>query len=93
MSDLQPTWASPDDDSVVLYQGDCLDVLATLEENSIDTVITDPPAGISFMGSGTTGIAAYNEGRKFIGIELEKDYFEIAVARIRGKIKPTGRMF
>jgi len=34
------------------------------------------------MGSGTTGIACVNTGRDFIGIELERDYFEIAQARI-----------
>ena len=36
-----------------------------------------------FMGSGTTGIAALNTGRKFIGIEREKKYFDIACERIR----------
>jgi DNA modification methylase len=34
------------------------------------------------MGSGTTGVAAMNTGRKFIGIELDKDYFKIAENRI-----------
>ncbi len=29
--------------TVTLMRGDCLDVMATLEENSIDTIITDPP--------------------------------------------------
>ena len=33
-----------------LYVGDCLDVLKTLEPNSVDAVVTDPPYGISFMG-------------------------------------------
>lgn len=33
-----------------LLQGDCLDILKTLEDNSIDAIVTDPPAGISFMG-------------------------------------------
>jgi len=33
-----------------LYLGDCLDILATLDENSIDTCITDPPYGLGFMG-------------------------------------------
>ena len=33
-----------------LYRGDCLDVLPTLEANSVDSIVTDPPAGISFMG-------------------------------------------
>ena len=35
-----------------------------------------------FMGSGTTGVAAINLGRKFIGIEKEAEYFEIACQRI-----------
>lgn len=33
-----------------LYLGDCLEVLKTLPENSIDSVVTDPPYGLSFMG-------------------------------------------
>jgi site-specific DNA-methyltransferase (adenine-specific) len=36
-----------------------------------------------FMGSGTTGVACVRTGRKFIGIELEPKYFEIAKARIQ----------
>ena len=35
-----------------------------------------------FMGSGTTGVACVNLGRKFIGIELEPKYFDIACRRI-----------
>lgn len=35
-----------------------------------------------FMGSGTTGVACMNLGRKFIGIEIEKKYFDIACSRI-----------
>lgn len=41
-----------------------------------DTVL-DP-----FMGSGTTGIAAKSLGRKFIGIEISKEYFEMAQNKI-----------
>ena len=41
-----------------------------------DTVL-DP-----FMGSGTTGVACVNTGRRFIGIELDADYFAIAEKRI-----------
>ncbi|NIV97191.1 site-specific DNA-methyltransferase [candidate division KSB1 bacterium] len=41
------------------------------------TTILDP-----FMGSGTTGVACANLGRKFIGIELEPKYFDIACKRI-----------
>ena len=36
-----------------------------------------------FMGSGSTGMAAKDEGFDFIGIEKEKEYFEIASARIK----------
>lgn len=35
-----------------------------------------------FMGSGTTGVAAVQMGRKFIGIEREPKYFDIACRRI-----------
>ena len=38
-----------------------------------------------FMGSGTTGVACRNLGRKFIGIEMNNDYFEIAKNRIFNK--------
>ena len=40
-------------------------------------IVLDP-----FMGSGSTGIGATNLGFKFIGIELEPEYYEIAKARI-----------
>lgn len=36
-----------------------------------------------FMGSGTTGIACVNTNRNFIGIELDKQYFDIASDRIK----------
>lgn len=38
-----------DEDGITLFMGDCLDVLPLLPENSIDALVTDPPAGISFM--------------------------------------------
>ncbi len=40
------------------------------------------------MGSGTTGVACVNTNRKFIGIELDENYFEIAKKRINN-IQPT----
>ena len=42
-------------------------------------IVLDP-----FMGSGTTGVACKNLNRNFIGIELDKTYFEIAKERING---------
>lgn len=35
-----------------------------------------------FMGSGSTGVAAVNTGRSFIGMELDPGYFETACRRI-----------
>ena len=42
-----------------------------------DDLIIDP-----FMGSGTTGVAALQKDRKFIGIEISPEYFEISLKRI-----------
>ena len=33
---------------ISLYQGDCLEVMKTLDDNSIDAIITDPPYGVNF---------------------------------------------
>lgn len=44
-----------------------------------------PPGGVildPFMGSGTTGVAAVQNGREFIGIEMEQGYFDVAQRRI-----------
>ena len=40
-----------------------------------------------FMGSGTTGVACIQTGRKFIGIELDEGYFEIAKKRIADELE------
>jgi DNA modification methylase len=45
-------------------------------------IILDP-----FMGSGTTGVAAVKLGRKFIGIEKDPKYFDIACRRISEALK------
>lgn len=38
-----------------LHLGDCLDVMRTLPDNSVDSVVTDPPYGIRFMGKAWDG--------------------------------------
>ena len=43
-------------------------------------IVLDP-----FMGSGTTGLAALELNRKFIGIELNEEYFELSKQRILEK--------
>ena len=57
-----------------------IDILA---ENSL----CDP-----FMGTGTTGVACVNLGRRFIGIEIEEKYFNIAIERIKAA-QAQGRLF
>jgi DNA modification methylase len=36
--------------SYILYPGNCLDAMKRMEDNSVDSVVTDPPYGLSFMG-------------------------------------------
>ena len=43
-----------------------------------NALVLDP-----FMGSGTTGVAALIEGRRFVGAELIEDYFDVSVKRIK----------
>ena len=45
-----------------------------------------------FMGSGTTGVAAIQLGRKFIGIERDQKYFDIACKRIE-QASAQGQLF
>lgn len=58
-----------------------VDLMSHLIEKFTDEgqTVLDP-----FMGSGTTGVACKQTNREFIGIELDKDYFEIASNRIQG---------
>jgi DNA modification methylase len=54
-----------------------VDLLEKLIEPVVGQTILDP-----FMGSGTTGVACMRLGRRFIGIEIEPKYFDIACERI-----------
>ena len=52
--------------------------------------LVTPPGGVvldPFMGSGSTGVAALREGFRFIGIEREQEYFDIATQRIEHAAK------
>lgn len=46
-------------DEVQLYRGDCREVMASLPDNSVDSIVTDPPYELGFMGKGwdSSGIA------------------------------------
>ena len=62
-------------------------MLWCIEQAGNPQTILDP-----FMGSGTTGVAAVQMGRKFIGIEREPKYFDIACERIENAQRQQ-RMF
>ena len=64
-----------------------IDLLERLifDASDVGAQILDP-----FMGSGTTGVACANTGRRFIGIELDEGYFNIAKDRINAVHEALG---
>jgi len=61
-------------------------------ETTSGEIVLDP-----FMGSGTTGVAAVQAGRRFIGIEINPTFFEYACQRIAdaqqvAEFQPAGRL-
>ncbi len=63
----------------------------SLMEYLIKTYTDDGQTVLDFtMGSGSTGVAALNTNRKFIGIELDPDYFKIAEDRINQAAESSG---
>lgn len=59
-----------------IIQGDCLIKLKELEDNSVDSIVTDPPYELGFMGKSwdNTGIAN--------NIEMTEEYIPIIEARL-----------
>ena len=51
------------------------------QSSDIDDIVFD-----GFMGSGSTGVACINTNRKFIGCELDENYFKIAEQRLKNTI-------
>lgn len=58
-----------------------VDLLSFYIQNSseVGNIVFDP-----FAGSGSTCIAAKNLGRKYVGVELDRNYFDVAVKRMGG---------
>jgi len=63
-------------------------LMIELVKKCIGKTILDP-----FMGSGTTGVACINLNRKFIGIEIDEKYFDIACRRIEKAWKNRPMLF
>jgi len=61
MRGLRGVKAHYSDERATVYHGDCIEVMRSLPDNSVDAVVTDPPYELGFMGKGwdNTGIA-YN---------------------------------
>ncbi len=57
-------------EDIRLLHGDCLELIPA---HSIDAT----------MGVGSTGVASVSTGRKFVGMELHKGYYDQAVERVR----------
>lgn len=58
-----------------------LHIIKTLIENSSNEndIVLDP-----FLGSGTTAVACKETGRRYIGFEIDEEYYKIAVNRLNG---------
>jgi DNA modification methylase len=54
----------------VIHQGDCLEVLATLDEASVDACVTDPPYGLEFMGKEWDRLQGSVSDGQFKGMRL-----------------------
>lgn len=59
--------------------------LSIIENLIVNSSVQDDLVLDCFMGSGTTGVACLNTNRNFIGIELDKLYYDVAVKRINNK--------
>jgi len=55
----------------------CIEQSGSLEGN----VVCDP-----YMGSGSTGVACVQTGRKFIGVEIDQEHFDMSVSRITAEL-------
>ena len=65
-----------------------VEMLSSFITNSsnADDVVLDP-----FMGSGSTGVACMQTDRRFIGIEIDHKYYDIAQERINAEVVPRDK--
>lgn len=67
------------DSRITLWHGDALEETRNLADGSVDCVVTSPPYFGPFSGSGTTGMAALGLDRRYVGIDLSRDYLELSL--------------
>jgi len=56
--------------SVQLYLGDCRDVMASMEPDTFDSIVTDPPYGLAFMGKDREAEYLEIARRRIAAVEL-----------------------
>ena len=64
----------------MIYNNDCYEIfkqLLTSTDDGTSGIVFDP-----FMGTGSTGVAAKQLNREFVGIELKQEYFNTAKERM-----------
>lgn len=76
------------DDAVTLHHGDCLDVLRSLPDCSVDSVVTDPPYGIAFMGKAWDQPGQYGSRRAAPGPNLVRGDADAALEAGRYDLSP-----
>lgn len=93
---MKPTWRS-NDGRIRLYRADCRDVLRSLPDGYIDTVITDPPYGVDLKQRVTkkskrTASKNYNDGEEWVKKEIIPRLKEWIDATRRAAVTPGTRM-
>jgi site-specific DNA-methyltransferase (adenine-specific) len=74
-------WVSPDS-QITLLHGDCREVMAALEADSVDAIVTDPPYGLEFMGKEWDKLTRPKAGHLGGFADGNKPSFE----RVRGRL-------
>ena len=82
---MKPDILTPflDDIDVILYAGDCIEVMARMPGSSVDAIVTDPPYGLEFMGKGWDGFGTP------LGFQTWTEAWAVEAFRI---LKPGGHL-
>lgn len=82
---MRPDILTPflDDADVILYAGDCVEVMKRMPGSSVDAIVTDPPYGLEFMGKGWDGFGTP------LGFQTWTEAWAIEAFRI---LKPGGHL-
>lgn len=82
---MKPDILTPflDDMDVILYAGDCIEVMKRMPGSSVDAIVTDPPYGLEFMGKGWDGFGTP------LGFQTWTEAWALEAFRI---LKPGGHL-